>query len=355
MALRREDIDDLLKERPAAERAIAVGKVASEVEAQELTEKELQMANSIFTFLAKDVEVEVRKALASALKDSTKISHDLAMTMANDVAEVALPVLEFSEILTTGDLISLVRSRDETEQMAIARRQSVPEMLSDELVSSGRRNVVHTLVGNKGADISDATCAKVVNNYDGDVAIAERLAQRPQLPLQVAERLVSVVSNKLKMALVARHEMNDRLIEDAVLEGRDQAVANLLADEDAPDRDVEALIDQMYEKGRLTNRIVLKALNVEDLEFFEHAIAKRAHVKFKNARLLVSDKGQHGFMALYKQAGLPMEEFDWACERRVDAYRLKTAKTVYVGMGAGSEASDEEVDMVSDDSWLDLS
>ena len=155
--------------------------------------------------------------------------------------------------------------------------------------------------------------------------------------------------------LVSRHELKDSLIEDAVLEGRDQAVANLLADEDETERDLEGLIDQMYENGRLTNRIILKALNVEDLEFFEHALARRGHVKLKNVRVLVTDKGQHGFMALYKQAGLPMEEFDWACERRIDAYNLTKTKTVYVGMGSGNEASDEDIDMVSDDSWLDLS
>ena len=334
MALLREDINDLLKDRPAQERAMAVRKVVSEVDHQELTDKELQMANNVFQFLARDVEIQVRQALSETLKNSTKISHQLAMTMANDVAEVALPVLEFSDILTTEDLVSLVRSREEAEQMAIARRQVVPEILSDELVSTGRRNVVHTLVGNRGADISEITCQRVVDSYDGDVGIADQLAQRPNLPSQVAERIISVVSSELKMVLAERYDLKDSLIEEVVLEGRDRAVASLLVDADAPERDVEALIDQMYERGRLTNHIILKALNVEDLEFLEYALAKKARVKLKNVRILMTDKGGHGFMALYKQAGLPMEEFDWANERREVAYNLKPGKTVYVGMGS---------------------
>jgi len=354
MALLHHDIDDLLRDRPPLERALAVRKVAAEVEAQELSDKELELADSIFQVLAKDVEIDVRKALSETLKNSSKISHDLALTMAEDVAEVSLPVLEFSEILTTEDLVSLVRTREEGQQMAIARRKKVPSVLSEVLVDTGRRNVVHTLVGNQGADISANTCERVLDFYDGDPAIAERLADRSQLPVHVAERLIAVVSDKLKVALASRYDLRDNLVEEVVLEGRDRAVASLLASADEPERDVKALIDQMYERGRLTTHIIIKALNVEDLEFFEHALAKRANVKLKNVQVLLTDKGQHGFLALYKQAGLPMEEFDWANERREVVYRLKPAKTVYLGT-SGSDDTDEGIDMVTDDSWLDLS
>ncbi len=54
------------------------------------------MAEQIFRIMVKDAEVRVREALAINLKENPNVPHDVAVTLAKDVDQVALPVLRFS-------------------------------------------------------------------------------------------------------------------------------------------------------------------------------------------------------------------------------------------------------------------
>ena len=52
----------------------------------------------------------------------------MALKLATDVTEVAMPMVEFSQVLTDGNLIDIVRTRSEDMQTAAARRGMVSEL-----------------------------------------------------------------------------------------------------------------------------------------------------------------------------------------------------------------------------------
>ena len=60
----------------------------------------------------------------------------------------------------------------------------------------------------------------------------------------------------------------------------------------------------MHRSGRLTPTMVLRALCIGDMAFFESSLAVMANVPVENARILIHDRGGKGFSALYDRSGL---------------------------------------------------
>ncbi len=158
--LSKEDVEKLLSSPSGEIRAETAAKIASDFNQGALTDSERKLAEEIFRIMVKDAEVRVREALSQNLKESSVVPHDVAMTLANDVDSVALPVLEFSKILSDEDLLEIVRGQDVSKQVAIASRSNVSEALSDALVETKNEEVVTSLVSNEGADISEKTFQK---------------------------------------------------------------------------------------------------------------------------------------------------------------------------------------------------
>ena len=61
----------------------------------------------------------------------------------------------------------------------------------------------------------------------------------------------------------------------------------------------------MHANNRLTPTVVLRALCMGDITFFEIALATLANVPVVNARVLIHDVGRLGLKSLYMKSGLP--------------------------------------------------
>ncbi|HPF46353.1 MAG TPA: DUF2336 domain-containing protein, partial [Emcibacteraceae bacterium] len=62
-----------------------------------------------------------------------------------------------------------------------------------------------------------------------------------------------------------------------------------------------ALVDQLYENGRLTETLIFRALCLGDVIFFELALAKIAGIPIGNAYQLIHDRGDLGLKAIYEK------------------------------------------------------
>ncbi len=301
--LRDEDVARLLANPTADIRAEIAGKIASQH--PDLSASQRQMAEEIFRLMVKDAEVRVREALARQLKENPLVPHDVALTLARDVEAVALPILQFSEVLTDEDLVEIVRSQGAEKQVAVAKRAHVSAHLADALVGTHDENVVATLVSNEGAELSETTLQKVVEEFGGSDAVGEPLIKRRSLPVTVAERLMTRVSENLREALMRRPDVSAETATHLLIQARELAVLGL-ADADT---DVLKLVDHLYRNGRLTPSIILRAVCMGDMTFFEASVAKLARIKLENARTLIHDAGKRGFEALFDKAGLPKPFF----------------------------------------------
>lgn len=303
-SLTSADVARLLQDPSSAHRAETAVKVSSEFTSGTLSNEERAIAVDIFKIMVEDAEVRVRQALSESLKSNPDIPHDVALTLAKDVEDVARPILEYSEVLTNDDLIDIVRTQDEGHQVAIAKRNAVSEKVSDALVDTQQELVVATLVANQGADMSEDTMNRVLDDFGENENVNGALTLRENLPLRVAERLVTLVSDELRDRLLTNQELSPDVASDLILESREKATVTLLTPGVAI-RDVRELVQQLFENDRLTPTLIVRAMCMGDVTFFEAALARRADIPIANAFLLVHDRGRLGLERLFDKADMP--------------------------------------------------
>ncbi|MFX4221030.1 MAG: DUF2336 domain-containing protein [Thalassobaculum sp.] len=221
------------------------------IDSADLGSAERDIALDIVRKLAGDIEQQVRRLLADAVRHAVGLPHDVALKLAKDVADVSLPIIRDSVVLTDGDLVSIVEEGDSDKQLAIAGRQEVSEVVAGALVERGNEDVVVAVVSNPGAALDEPSLGKALDRFGDSPRLQEPMVGRATLPVGVAERLVSMVSDKLKDELVSRHEISPDLATDLVLEGRERATLGLLSD-NGRSRQVEDLAREMARNGRLT-------------------------------------------------------------------------------------------------------
>jgi len=293
---------DFLKSPGAVDQAAVAGSVASLHASGRLSQRERVIADDILRLMTKAIEVRVREQLSEHLKYSTLVPRDVAVALARDVESVALPILSYSDVLTDDDLIAIVRGKSPARQAAIAGRRLVTGAVSDALVRDGDRNAVLTLVGNQGADIRDNAFGAVLDRFGRDGDFGAALVRRPKLPVAVAGRLVSLVTDGLKQELISRHKISPDMAQAAVKQGGEGSILSLVEPIGSIDEVVDA-VRRFHRENKLTPTLLIRALCLGQLDFFEIGLSIRAGQPIDATRRQVIDLKQ--FPALYRKAGLP--------------------------------------------------
>ncbi|MEE8517054.1 MAG: DUF2336 domain-containing protein [Alphaproteobacteria bacterium] len=304
--LTKADIEKLLADPSVKQRAETAAMVAGEFSDQHFDASERKLAAEIFRIMVHDAGVRVREALSAHLKESPDIPHDIAMSLANDVDSVALPIIEFSEVLTDNDLVEIINASGELKQSAVARRETLSTDVTKALVETENETVIATMMDNDGAEISEDSFQTVLEKFSDSDAIKTPMALRSVLPIDVSERLVTLVSDNLREHLLTKKELDEEATADLILGIRERATLGLLLPGTEAE-DMEKLVGQLEENDRLTPSIILRALCAGNLTFFESAMAHCSNIPIANVRILVHDSGYLGLVALFDKTSLPKE------------------------------------------------
>lgn len=301
----RDDIAQLVREPSAAQRSRIAEKICIGFNSGQFSESEIRLATDIFRLLLKDTEVKVRRVLADQLKENMRVPHDIIWTLANDKPEVAVPVLQYSFVLSEEDLIALVKATKQLAKLrAVAMRQSISKPLSNTLIDKGERDVIQLLIANRSAHMDEDGLQSVLNEYGDEYGILEELVYRGGLPYAFAEKLFYKVSGNLRKQLTKKYRLNKAAAEDAENTARETVTLQFLAPW-MSQQDITSLVWEMDRSGRLTDSVIIRSLCIGDIRFFETSIARRVGVGISNARILIADPGPLGFKALYASAKLP--------------------------------------------------
>lgn len=306
-SLSSKDVERLLATRSADARAQTAARIAADFDRGAFTETERKIAEDIFRLLVRDAEIRVRQALSDQLKENSLLPRDVAVALARDVHSVSLPVLELSEVLTDADLIEIIGMQDLDKQVAISSRRAVSEVVSDAIVSTENERAVVALVLNEGAQISEKSFGQVVESLGHMEDVQNAMLGRSGLPIGIAERLVTLVSENMRAEIAKRFELSTDMLTDIILQTRERAVLSLSGESD--EQSLEALVRQLNARGRLTPSIILRALCMGDSQFFAMAMAELAGVPMANAQALIHDQGTLGLKAIYEKSGLPESYF----------------------------------------------
>lgn len=348
MNLTLMDVKKLTEEPSPKVRTMLASKIAADFQSGHFTEAEAHIAADIFRILVKDAERKIRRTLAEHLSRTPNVPHDIVWKLAHDEADIAAPVLQYSTVLTEDDLLSIIKSTREVLKLcSIARRENLPEKASDSLIETHNEEVLQHLFDNKTAAVSEKGLMESWKYVSSSRSLLETLVHRGSLPLTIAEKIYTVVSDDLKHVLVRQYKLGAPVAQKSTQDSREWEMLGILPGEGKidPNNDaqVEDLVDQLYLSGRLTHSLIIRALCIGSLSVFEAGMARLAGVPRVNARILLMDSGSLGFSAIYKASHMPegffeaikvllrisLEETEFGRNKRND-FRRRVVDRIYI-------------------------
>jgi uncharacterized protein (DUF2336 family) len=175
-----------------------------------------QQTFDILTALAQDAAVRVRAAIAEAVKDLPEAPRSVILRLARDAdMQVCEPVIRFSPLLTTADLVCLVATTPSpSTKVAVARRASLNAAVCDAIAAGGTDDAVLALLMNGSAQIREATLDALVDRSIEHPDWHDPLIRRPSLSDRSAKTLSKIVADHMLELLAARSDLDPILAAD---------------------------------------------------------------------------------------------------------------------------------------------
>ena len=166
------------------------------------SDSEIWTFGEVIGRLADEIEVAARAQLARRLASfdnaPVNIIHKLAF---DDSIDVAGPILQESGRLEDYALVANVCTKGQPHLLAISKRKSLNETVTDVLVTRGDGEVVNSVATNNGARFSEFGFLHMVNRAEGDSILAEQLGLRKDIPRHLFQQLIAKASDDVKKRL----------------------------------------------------------------------------------------------------------------------------------------------------------
>lgn len=306
--LTETDIRTLMKGPTEADRGQAAHKICRAIDQAELSPEERAHAEAIMRLMLEDAAVLVRRALAVALKNSTKLPRDVANQLARDVDSIALPILQGSPVLTDTDLVEILRSAPPARQVAIASRETMSPVLTTAIATHAVPAAVERALANDNARFDQRGLEAALDRFGDRPAIVETMVRRNTLPIAVTEKLVSMVTGEVFDQLVNHHALPPQMAIDLAAGARERVTVDLV-EQAMRQTDLPRFVEQLNLHGRLTPSLIMRALCIGYIDFVEHAMAELSGLPHQRAWLMIHDGGPLGLRAIFERAGLPNKLF----------------------------------------------
>jgi uncharacterized protein (DUF2336 family) len=196
------DLDEAVRRGTTESRTRALWHTTDLMIAGRYSDDEIWTFGEVIGRLADEIEVATRAELAKRLarfdQAPVNIIHKLAF---DDAIEVAAPILQTSERLEPYALVANVCTKSQTHMLAISKRKSIDESVTDVLVTRGNQEVVNSVVTNNGARFSDFGFLHMIQRAEGDSILAEQLGLRKDIPRKVFQQLIAKATDDVKQRL----------------------------------------------------------------------------------------------------------------------------------------------------------
>lgn len=197
-----QEINEAILQGSPESRARALWYATDLLIAGRYTENQIWVFGEVIGRLANEIELVARAKLAKQLAHSDNAPFNVVMILAfDDSIDVAGPVLQHSERFDAETLVTNVRTKGQPHLLAISKRKSIPVAVTDELVTRGNREVLHSVASNNGARVSDFGFLHMIRRSEGDSILAEHLGLRKEIPRHMFQQLIAKASDDVKRKL----------------------------------------------------------------------------------------------------------------------------------------------------------
>jgi len=190
--------------------------------------EDLSIFDDVLVRLAADIELTARALLAKRIAPIRRAPpRTVRMLACDDAIDVAGPVLMQSARLDDRTLVEIAKTKGQPHLLAISRRGSLSDAVTDVLIERGDRDVMLSTVDNHGASISDLGFSALVRRSGGDDMLAEIVGSRPEIPSHLLTALVAQASQSVRAKLESSHPRAKAEVRRAVAEAANRIEARV--------------------------------------------------------------------------------------------------------------------------------
>jgi uncharacterized protein (DUF2336 family) len=296
VASRLNRLVDLAKETSSEKRRELLREVTDVFldNAHDCSEAEKSYFGEIINKVSTGMDAAVRKHLAARLSDNPNAPHALIRGFAMDEAEIAREVLSRSPVLQDDDLISVAESGNQDKLGAIAKRASIPEIVSEALVEHGDDTVVSELVSNAGAKVSRGTFRKVMERAETSTVLQAPLVNRQDLPADMVNELFTFVKAELREQVKQRIDAIPPEELERALQEAEREVMSELRQMRATDRKATVYVGEMFQQRKLNEGLLIQLVKAGKTAELIHAFARLAEVDVRTIKRLFNARNIEG-------------------------------------------------------------
>lgn len=288
-----------------------ISKISNGFEGKSLSDAEKKVANDILHLLAQDISTRIRMNISEKFCKSADISYETIKKLAQDFEDmVAIPVVQFSELLTENDMLTIIREDKGARQRAVARRENLNEKLVDEIIAHGGEYTIEALIDSNGKKISKENSEKIIAKHKRSEAIISGLFEINKIAPENVESLLGYVSDKLKSQIISRYNIPSSVVDSIVSSSKATVSYTMVKTQIAQTNSKAAMKDliiRLHSQHQLTLNLMLKTLSYGDVKFFILALAHLAGVPDENISKLLDEDGFTGIIKLFEKAKLPAQ------------------------------------------------
>lgn len=216
------------------------------------TDEQIALFDMVMILLAKEIDTSAKAAFGNRLATIStappKIIRELAL---DDAIEVAGPILTHSQQIDEATLIESARTKSQNHLLAISRRTSLAETLTDVLVERGNQQVAQSTAENPGAKFSEFGYSTLVKRSEDDPELAMRVWARPEIPRQNLLKLFHDASEAVRVKLEAADRRKAGLLRAMIAQASNQFQTEA-RERSAAFAAAQAYVQSLHDAGTLT-------------------------------------------------------------------------------------------------------
>ncbi len=162
--------------------------------------------DEILTTITTEMDIELRKEMASRFAPVNNAPQGLVRQLAEDDFEVAEPVLRHSPTLSDVDLTRIVGRKSQAHMRAISTRDNISEEVTGAIVAKGDEQTLITLTQNQGAQFSRDTMETLINKSETQLELQSPLVNHKNIPPDMMNEMYFFVEKRLRQRILERNE-----------------------------------------------------------------------------------------------------------------------------------------------------
>ena len=272
-----------------------------------LSDEQIALFDDVMGCLVEEIEIAARATLGNVLATLADAPPKVVGRLAlDDAIDVAGPVLSHCGRVDDTTLVEGAKTKSQEHLLAISRRKTLVESVTDILLERGNQQVVLSTAENLGAAFSEFGYSTLVRRSSSDDYLAACVWSRPEIPRQHLLKLFVDASESVKRELTKKDPGKAGLILEIVAQATNR-IQTRTRERSARYAAARAHVSSLHESGKLGEAQLAEFACSEKFDETIVALSMICDLPVDPIERAFTDDRSEQIIVLAKAAGLSWE------------------------------------------------